>query len=446
MKNMMLKLKVVLYVMVAFCSVAPAFAAKTNEIRLQTVPALNDYSEPIRNALNTLKAQGGGVLVIPYGKYPVLSEVRIESGEQVMEIELRGEKSATGELPLLFDTDISRDPHSFLTFTGNKDIQAGLTVRISNLDIQGNNIPLDFSKGDTPFVLDEGQTDIEPNPNLPRDKHYGHPFFFRADTGYSCGIKAHDIKSLHVDNVVVRDIYGNGILLANYANPEYAGIKPNHHNMGGSSITNSKIYNTWQWHASDDSGDGIMLWDIGSPRIENNLISNNIAHTRWSGRCGIVVEHHAANAVIKNNTIIGYARNIHIENTFGGHQVINNRLLGSDIGVVLNEPDSLHPAESKPYLKPNLIQGNFLRYDQERERFGVHPFGGPKAFIDVTVYRSNMALQGTQIIDNTFVYKTYKGVKINRWRRYDVENKTRHIYVKFDHSIDNWIERGNKFY
>lgn len=77
--------------------------------------------------------------------------------------------------------------------------------------------------------------------------------------------------------------------------------------------------------------------------------------------------------------------------------------------------------------------------------YGIYPFGGPRAFIYVTSYRSQKALGGTQILNNRFRDRVHKGVKINRWREDGVKRKARRIYIDNHYAIDNWIEKGNTF-
>lgn len=451
-------------VMAACCTSLPGLShgvayAQEHQERLVYSPDVTDYSAAINEKLKQLQAQGGGTLIIGYGKYPVLSTCGLTDVGGNADITIRGEQNAQGEYPLLFDTDSGKYPHSFLEFRGDPGKTSGLSVSISDIEIQGNNVPLDLSKGNTPFTLDDGWTDTEPNDNLPPGKSYGHPFFFRKDTGYARGIWASDIKTLHVDHVTIRDMYGQGIACTSYVLPTVRDGMLVYKNMHSPAITNCKILNTWQWHKADDSGDGIGTWGVDSPDIENNTIVNDMAYTHWMGRCGIVFEHYVRNGIINNNTISGYSRNIHIESTFGGHLIIHNRILASDNGVTLNETDYSHHVGSyskkpaaKPdwldevaqFLKPDIIEDNYFRYDQERERYGADPFGGPRAFIWVSDYHS-YALNGTRVTHNVFVYNTYKGVKTNRWRAYDVENKTEHIYFLNYYNIKDWDMSDNSY-
>lgn len=406
--------------------------------RIVASPEVSDYSVPITAALNRLMESGGGTLIIPYGKYPVLKQI-VLNGTKAAKIIIRGEKNAKGELPVLFDHDTSRNPHAFLYFTGEAN-NPSLSIWVSNLEFQGNNVPLDWSKGNVPFILDEGQTDTEPNRDLPPAESYGHPFFFRKDVYSSC-LTARNLKTFHVDNVVIRDFYGTGIMLANYGNGHWG----RNNRMQAPTVKNSKILNTWGWHRADDHGDGIIFWNVDGGSIENNQIVNDLKHTRWIGRCGVVLERNSEKVKVLNNTVSGYCRNVHIELTFGGHEVVGNKLLATDLAIILNEPDRLRPSTAVPFTKPVLIQNNVIEYAQERERYGIHPFGGPRSFIYIDQYRSNLALDGSKILDNKFTYRSHKGVKVNRWREYDVRHKTQHLYIRNQYIINNWLERGNKF-
>ncbi len=419
--------------------IASINSANAGQIRMTPQAGVTDYSEQLNNAVAQLAQAGGGRLVIAPGRYPVFKHVRYNFEDKAVAIEIVGEKDTQGRFPVLYDTDIARDPHHFFLFEGTAEAPR-YSISINNLELQGNNVPRDASKATTPFMLDEGQTDMEPNPNLPRDQSYGHPFFFRGDI-YSAAIRATNIHELHVDNVIVRNLFGNGILVANYGNK----LWERQNRAKKVSITNSQLHNVWQWHNADNTGDGIMLWNVSEGLIENNQVINDVAHTRWVGRCGIVLETNTENVIVRNNTVSGYCRNVHIELTFGGHQVVGNKLLASDIGVILNEPDSMRPDSALPFTKTTVIANNIMEYAQERERYGIHSFGGPRAFIYVTSYRSQKALGGTKILNNQFRYRVHKGVKINRWREDDVKRKSKRIYIDNHYAIGNWIERNNTF-
>lgn len=408
-------------------------------MRLVPAPGITDYSETITQKLQDLRDNGGGTLVIAPGEYPVINGVVLHQGEKEVALKVQGQENAKGQLPVFFDTDSSRDPHHFFLFEG-KALEPNLSLSFSDLEIRGNNVPRNPATANKPLVLDEGQTDLEPNVNLPRDQNYGYPFFFRGNI-YSAAIRAKNIKSLHVEGVVIRNLFGNGILVANYGDKHWERT----HRAQNVTIKNSKLYNVWQWHQFDNTGDGIMLWNVGSGTIENNEIINDLATTRWIGRCGIVLETNTEGIVIKNNIISGYARNIHIELTFGGHQILNNQLLASDVGIALNEPDGAgRTAEVFKTTHPVVIEGNTFQYSQERERYGIHPFGGPRSFISISTPRS-AALNGSRLVNNKFLYKLHKGVKLNPWRAYDISHKNRHIYVQNSFLIKDWVEEKNTF-
>lgn len=154
------------------------------------------------------------------------------------------------------------------------------------------------------------------------------------------------------------------------------------------------------------TGDGILFWAAKNPRVENCVIYNDISYTRWIGRIGIVLEYNTENAVIKNNIIGGYNSNIHIELTYGGHQILDNRLLAAVTGVTLNESiDEAMPgyADYMAKVKPSIIKGNYMEYNLERIKYNVEGYGGRRAFID-TSGNSGPKLRGLQIIDNEMVF------------------------------------------
>ncbi len=384
MKNLLILFFV--FLCAGLCTVRCAWA-QNKVVRIEFSPQVEDYSDTMINALDELYQNGGGTLEIAYGIYPLKKTVYFDRRDKEVALTIRGQKNAAGERPVFYcDAEPGKTHRMFTFITGWTELY---TMTFQSIEIQGNNVPVDRSTANLTGHIG----------NLQEGQSYGHPFLYHAGQDGDA-IRASNLRSVHVDDVVIREIYGNGIFIAN------TGSKPNEFSESPS-VTNTRIINTWQWQDGFMTGDGILFWAAKNPLVENCVIYNDISYTRWIGRIGVVLEHNTENAVIKNNIIGGYNSNIHIEVTYGGHQVLDNKLLAAVTGVTLNEPepDKAAPdyAEYMAKVKPNIIKGNYMEYNLERIRYNVEGYGGRRAFID-TSGNSGPKLRGLQIVDNEMVF------------------------------------------
>lgn len=388
---------IVLLIVVLGCMSLQPAAAKTVQVNFD--PRIEDYAPLVQKALDEVYAAGGGAVEIGPGAYPLKSTVGLtHPGNNLIEVTIRGLVNAAGEVPLLYYRDATLKPYSFFVFRGDVNTPR-LSIFLSDIAMQGNNVPMNRSKTNVPG--DDGVTtpwEVIPFNDIAYDKTYGHPWIYRKDTGYDAAVRGIDIQTLHANNVTIRDFYGNGIMLSNYGELPEQGVQ-------SPRITNCKLLNVWQWHAPDDAGDAIMLWHAANPVVENNVIFNDMAFTRWMGRCGLVLEHLTSNASVKDNLIGGYARNIHIELTLGGHEIVRNRLLSSDIGIVFNEPRG--GIYDLPPSQPVTIKDNYFEYKREFAQYRSLQFGGRRAFIDFTT--PSPLLEGSVISDNKMLFASLSG-------------------------------------
>lgn len=361
--------------------------AQNKVVRLEFSPQVEDYSTVVRDALDEIYRSGGGTLEVAYGIYPFKQTMYLDRRGKEVDIAIRGIKNPAGQRPIFYcDAEPGKTHQMFVFVTGWVDCYA---VDITGIEIQGYNVPVNRAAANVE----------KPSGNISGDQTYGHPFLYRNGNNGDA-IRAANLRTVHVDDVVIREIYGNGIFIAN------TGSKPTEFSESPS-VTNTQIINTWQWQDGFLTGDGILFWSAKNPRVENCVIYNDIAYTRWIGRIGVVLEHKTENAIIRNNIIGGYNSNIHIENTYGGHQILDNKLLAAVTGVTLNEPepDKAVPdyAQHMAKVKPNVIQGNYMEYNLERIKYNVEGYGGRRAFID-TSGNSGPKLRGLQIINNEMVF------------------------------------------
>lgn len=353
----------------------------------------------MQKALNEVYDAGGGKVEVAYGIYPLKTTMSFRREEaKTVDISLVGLKNPAGERPQFYCDSEPGKTHRMMMFRAGYLPKSALSMSVSGLEIVGNNVPVNRSTSNVPG--DDGVSPpwaILPWRDLPDNLHYGHPFMHhRAASGE--GLMFLNQKTVHVDDVVIRNIYGVGIQLSSYGGRD-------DQRMESPTITNSKIINTWAWRDGFMTGDGIMLWFINNPRIENCVIYNDIPYTRWVGRSGIVVEHYSEGAIVKNNIIGGYSRNIHIEDTYGNHQVIGNKILASDFGVFLNEPD-WKDATKMAKVRPVVIKDNYFEYNMERVTYKTFPWGSRRAFVDTFLLTKK--LNGLQVLKNDFVYNDGK--------------------------------------
>jgi hypothetical protein len=418
------------------------FAARTalaqeKLTRIDFSPQIADYGPVLSKALNDLYDAGGGTLEIAYGEYPLQTPVllkRTDVDGKTVDIAIKGTKNPAGERPLFYCVADPGKTHVMFNLRGGwkeggNAWKPGLGISVSGLEIVGNNVPVNRLATNVPG--DDGVSAPWakiPWSDQPANRNYGHPFLHHNQIPAGDAIMGVNLRTLHVDDVVIRDVYGNGI---------YSFCAGWHEDQrtAAPSVTNTRIINTWQWQDGFKTGDGIIFWFANKPRVENCVIYNDISYTRWIGRTGIVLEHFTQDGLIQNNIISGYGRNIHIEQTYGGHQIIGNKLLASDFGVFLNEP-AWTDATKAARVKPDIIKDNYFEYNMERITYKTFPFGGRRSFVDTFLLTPK--LKGLQIIDNTFVYNDGKPLP-----------KNRQVYIgpvdEKDYAEQGFVVQGNIF-
>ncbi len=369
--------------------------AQEKTVALHFSPEIDDYAPVVTAALNEIYDAGGGTLQVGYGRYPLKTVMGFSRRDaKTVSITIQGVKNAAGERPLFYCVAEPGKTHRMFNFGGGWFTEGGyLSVSVSSIEIVGNNVPVNRSTSNVPG--DDGVSPpwaIIPWGNQPDDRHYGHPFMHHTSQNGDA-IILNNLKTAHIDDVIIREVYGDGIKMANYGtrSDEWM-IEP--------TITNTRILNTWLWQDGFITGDGIIAWFVKKPRIENCVIYNDIPYTRWTGRSGIVIEHDSEEAIIRNNVIGGYVRNIHIENTYGGHVIENNKLLASDFGVFLNEPE-WGDAAKMAKVKPVAVKDNYFEYNMERITYKAFPMGGRRALVDTFILSKK--LNGLQVTGNEFV-------------------------------------------
>lgn len=327
--------------------------------------AISDFGPVIRDKVYALYWKGTGTLYIAPGRYPVISgtTVTFYPTDGIKKLSIVGIPDASGNLPTLFDTEVSRLPHSILDFssTPNDNIE----FYVSALEIIGNNIPVSGS----------------------------HPFLGRTDIGGK-GIFLGSMNKIGIANVKIRNFYGEAIQIYNWADNFMTD-----YNIGEScTVINSYLTDNWAANSHSNSGDGIMFYHVNQPRVINTVISNNYTQQASYGRGGIVIEAGTKNAIVQNSFIQGYRVAVILERDFGGHQFLSNKFFnnqhsGLSFAHDINEVRVLGAGA----YKPTKVLNNIFEHHQTYGQYGANLW----SFIAMADF--GYALAGMEIKNNTFV-------------------------------------------
>ncbi len=340
-------------------------AASALSDTLKVTAGVTDYGPLIQSKLLKLAEQGGGTLYIRPGSYPVLSAAVVDFQSKPASLAVVGMLSRQGKRPELIDTDVKRDPHSFLAFVSHIE-HLNLSVQISNLAFRGNNIPYSPT----------------------------HPFFNNPKKSYSSAISILNSRTARVTHCSIDRVYGNGIAITNWLDN-----KKKLYRCESPVVLHTTITNTWAHNIADDTGDGIVFLSCNKPRVENCLITNDLTKDKMFGRGAIVVEHYCEKSIIRNNRLTGFMRTIHLECDYGGHLIEKNVALQCDNGVVFSLDCGQQPADYGKYSK-SIVRNNSFTFSDETNRFNL-PKGG-RSFISFWV--ATPVLKGLVVENNKFYW------------------------------------------
>lgn len=213
-----------------------------------------------------------------------------------------------------------------------------------------------------------------------------------------CGLAVTDKKEAYIDNVDIRDIYGEGIYISDtkqVAIPKTA-------RFDYIEIKNCAITNVWGYNPQkDDYGDGIYIANVAKGLLQNNLIYNNTKVTKQIGRAGIVLEYMSENIHIINNVVKnGYDRAIHVESTFGGHLIEKNKFLGSDLSFVLVEQE-ITESFKLVMIRDNLFSNvNFIKGSAYNKTYASNSYGDRALLYTIT--KGMAGNNKIKFLNNTF--------------------------------------------
>ncbi len=172
----------------------------------------------------------------------------------------------------------------------------------------------------------------------------GGGYFSGADGRY-VAIYLENMISAEVENNVIENLYGDGILMVNNAISVFktsGGTFTAQYRNEPLRIHDNVIKNVWGLHyigtssSYDDWGDGINMRGGQRAQIHHNIVVNRLEETRQFGRIGIAIAEYNRNHAVYRNMIGGYDRGIHIEQSLGGFEVARNRITATDTGMVID--------------------------------------------------------------------------------------------------------------
>lgn len=217
--------------------------------------------------------------------------------------------------------------------------------------------------------------------------------------GAACAIE--NFKGVNVRNVIVENLYGNGI----FVNNKFFAYENNAVVVDSNILTNvwgikyRKDCNTGSY---DDTGFGIRFTGIQQGKTRYNIIHNNLAVTKQVGAIalGSCCEHDK-DCEAGYNSLKGYDRLIHVENGLSGFHIHHNRCTGGETGIVF-DGNRDYKGRSCPPVNPSLVEYNYISNEELVYNPYLQKIYPQHLFFSTLAHRTN-EYNGTQINNNTFV-------------------------------------------
>lgn len=328
-----------------------------------------DDTQEFQNCINAAIKKGGKVLIsVPSGTYHLSKELTFDF--------LDADVSFIGEIKNGVKPTLNSSSSTHIIWAkGFLFSPSKGSFTIKNLHIVGSNRPY------TPT-----------HPKINKDKWYA-------------ALLVTDKSNVIVDRISINNFYGQGIHIsttATEASYRKSAIR-------SVDITNCQIIDVWGFNPKkDDYGDGIYLANVASGKLENNVISNRVTTTKQLGRAGIVLEYMCQNIDVNSNSVnMGYDRAIHIENTYGGHTITNNKFKGSDLSMIIAETGkgeyNVVTIQNNTFTNENLPKVNSLT-----KTYGAQSYGDRALIYIVTADSFNaekfIFQNNTLIVNDRFQY------------------------------------------
>jgi hypothetical protein len=222
-------------------------------------------------------------------------------------------------------------------------------------------------------------------------------------------------KSINVSNMVLENVYGNGVFVNNRF---YAYIN------GSCNVDSNIILNVWALkykknctsNSYDDSGYAISFSGIENGKSNYNYINNDLAITKQYGSIAQAsCCENNRNCEAAYNYLYGYDRSIHVENGLSGFKIHHNRITGSETGIVF-DGNRDYKNSNCPQANPSLIENNYISNEGIVYNENLQKLYPQHLFFSTGAHRSN-EYNGTTIKNNKFVIdkkNTYSYSKNNK--------------------------------
>lgn len=245
-----------------------------------------------------------------------------------------------------------------------------------------------------------------------------------------------NMKGANVRNMVIQNMYGNGIYIMNkfYA-LENASVV----------VDSNVLQNVWGIKyrrvcsngGYDDTGYGICFVGINGGQSRYNIIHNNVAITKQAGAIALAsCSEHNRNCEAGYNSLKGYDRLIHVENGLSGFNIHHNRCTGSETGIVF-DGNRDYKARSCPPVNPSSVQYNYVSNEELVYNPFLQKIYPQQLFFASGAFRTN-EYNGTVISNNTFV--------INKQNIYTYSSDNRSICNTKDPRPYNFNDNAERYH
>ncbi|HBV14169.1 right-handed parallel beta-helix repeat-containing protein [Chryseobacterium carnipullorum] len=351
----------------------------------------DDYPAFVQ-AINDAIKQKNSEITIPYGTYFVSHALEIQYVDNTMKI--KGLKDSKGKLPIIKINKYS----DIISVKGQLLSQSKGEFEIENVELQGYN-----------------EAYSEKHPYIDQKKWFA-------------GIQVQDKNKVKINNVIVKDIYGEGIIVVNSQRTDI----PLGARADMVEITNCKVLDVWGFNKDDDYGDGLYVSNVVKANVSNNYIKNNTKKTKQLGRVGIVVEYMAENVSLTNNFVDeGYDRAFHLEASYGGHVVENNKFYGSDVAIIIAEN---YENYKDTYIKNNILSNKNFRKDESMKLLLAKDllYYRNLIIVNTPVLKGKIHISNNKlIIDDNFKYNGAGAINSNSGSA-DIFSNTIEVGKEFD--------------
>lgn len=244
------------------------------------------------------------------------------------------------------------------------------------------------------------------------------------------------IKNVSVTNMILENVYGNGIMVNNRF---YAYIN------GNCIVDSNVLINVWglkyrkRCHngSYDDTGYAISFSGIESGRSNYNIIKNDIAITKQYGSIGqAACCENNRNCEAAYNSIYGYDRGIHVENGLSGFRIHHNRITGSETGIVFDGNRDYKNANC-PEANPSIIEYNYISNEGIIFNSNLQKIYPQQLLFSPGAHRSN-EYNGTIIRNNYF--------KLDKKSVFEYTNNNLSECQKTDPRGHNFINQSERFH